>query len=265
LPVLQAYLTQTATWASPARRSRLAANLQSARPIRRLQLAWISMHSHAAPGSRILALRSRKNMVARQRTCRQEAVMPPFDEYRRQRTMLLTTRKRDGTTVGTPVNVAVGWDGRAYFRTWSETGKVKRMRNYPQVWIAPCPPAARPPVPSNRRPHCHFPDPKLPRRLRRSPRNTRYCKGSWFRLFTASPRRPPSTMSFCPPRLRERPLGNQPTERTRAGRRRTIRTCRWQRATLGTNLPDSRIVGGILIVAMPTSCIAALVSSRCRL
>ena len=64
--------------------------------------------------------------------------MPPFEEYRRQRTMLLTTRKRDGTTVGTPVSVAVGRDGRTYFRTWSGTGKVKRMRNYPQVWIAPC-------------------------------------------------------------------------------------------------------------------------------
>jgi len=64
--------------------------------------------------------------------------MPAFDEYRRQRTVLLTTRKRDGATVGTPVNVAVGPDGRAYFRTWSATGKVKRIRNYPQVWIAPC-------------------------------------------------------------------------------------------------------------------------------
>jgi uncharacterized protein len=77
-------------------------------------------------------------MMARQRVDGQEAAMSAFDEYRRQRTMLLTTRKRDGATVGTPVNVAVGRDGRAYFRTWSATGKVKRMRNYPQVWIAPC-------------------------------------------------------------------------------------------------------------------------------
>jgi uncharacterized protein len=77
-------------------------------------------------------------MMARQRTYGQEATMPAFDEYRRQRTVLLTTRKRDGATVGTPVNVAVGPDGRAYFRTWSATGKVKRIRNYPQVWIAPC-------------------------------------------------------------------------------------------------------------------------------
>jgi len=64
--------------------------------------------------------------------------MHEFDEYRRQRTVLLTTRKRDGTTVGTPVHIALGPDGRAYFRTWSSSGKARRMRNFPQVWIAPC-------------------------------------------------------------------------------------------------------------------------------
>jgi uncharacterized protein len=69
---------------------------------------------------------------------RQEVTMPAFDEYRRQRTVLLTTRKRDGATVGTPVSIALGPDGRAYFRTWSAAGKAKRMRNFPQVWIAPC-------------------------------------------------------------------------------------------------------------------------------
>jgi PPOX class probable F420-dependent enzyme len=67
-----------------------------------------------------------------------EGTMAAFDEYRKQRTVLLTTSKRDGTTVGTPVNVALGPDGRAYFRTWSATGKAKRMRNFPQVRIAPC-------------------------------------------------------------------------------------------------------------------------------
>jgi PPOX class probable F420-dependent enzyme len=64
--------------------------------------------------------------------------MNAFDDYRGQRTMLLTTRKRDGTTVGTPVHIALGPDGSAYFRTWSATGKARRMRNFPQVWIAPC-------------------------------------------------------------------------------------------------------------------------------
>ena len=76
--------------------------------------------------------------------------MTAFDEYRKQRTVLLTTRKRDGTTVGTPVNVAVGRDGRAYFRTWSATGKVKRMRNFPQVWVAPCTARGKPTGPQQR-------------------------------------------------------------------------------------------------------------------
>ncbi len=66
------------------------------------------------------------------------AGMHEFDDYRRQRTALLTTRKRDGATVGTPVHIALGPDGRAYYRTWSSSGKAKRMRNFPQVWIAPC-------------------------------------------------------------------------------------------------------------------------------
>jgi uncharacterized protein len=66
------------------------------------------------------------------------SIMNEFDEYRRQRTVLLTTRKRDGTTVSTPVHIALGPDGRAYFRTWSSAGKAKRMRNFPQAWIAPC-------------------------------------------------------------------------------------------------------------------------------
>jgi PPOX class probable F420-dependent enzyme len=64
--------------------------------------------------------------------------MQEFDEFRRQRNVLLTTRKRDGTAVSTPVHIALGPDGRAYFRTWSTAGKAKRMRNFPQVWIAPC-------------------------------------------------------------------------------------------------------------------------------
>src|SRR5215469_18063694 len=66
------------------------------------------------------------------------SVIHEFDEYRRQRTVLLTTRRRDGTTVGTPVHIALGPDGRAYIRTWFSSGKAKRMRNFSQVWIAPC-------------------------------------------------------------------------------------------------------------------------------
>ena len=54
----------------------------------------------------------------------------------RQRAVLLTTYRRDGTPVGTAVNIAVDGD-RAFVRTPHRTGKVKRLRNNPNVEIAP--------------------------------------------------------------------------------------------------------------------------------
>ena len=58
------------------------------------------------------------------------------DELRDQKTILLTTYRRDGSPVGTPVNVAVA-DGRAYIRTWASSGKAKRMARQPKVTVAP--------------------------------------------------------------------------------------------------------------------------------
>ena len=52
------------------------------------------------------------------------------------KTMLLQTRKRDGSWVPTAVNVVVDGD-RAYFRTWDASGKYKRLRNFPEVRLAP--------------------------------------------------------------------------------------------------------------------------------
>lgn len=54
----------------------------------------------------------------------------------RQRAVLLTTYRRDGTPVGTAVNIAVEGD-RAFFRTPHKTGKVKRLRNNANVEVAP--------------------------------------------------------------------------------------------------------------------------------
>ena len=51
--------------------------------------------------------------------------------------MLLRTRKRNGSWVDTPVNVAVDGD-RAYFGTPANSAKVKRLSNFPDVQIAPC-------------------------------------------------------------------------------------------------------------------------------
>jgi hypothetical protein len=62
--------------------------------------------------------------------------MTVLDTLGRQRTVLLETRKRDGTWVGTPVSIVVA-DGRAFFRTYDAAGKAKRLRNFPEVRVAP--------------------------------------------------------------------------------------------------------------------------------
>lgn len=50
----------------------------------------------------------------------------------------LTTFRRDGTPVGTPVHLVAAPDGqRGYFRTWHTTGKAKRMRRNSRVELAP--------------------------------------------------------------------------------------------------------------------------------
>ena len=51
----------------------------------------------------------------------------------------LTTFRRDGTAVATPVHVAAEpADGDvAYFRTWNTTGKAKRLRHTSAVLVAP--------------------------------------------------------------------------------------------------------------------------------
>lgn len=55
----------------------------------------------------------------------------------RARTVLLETRKRDGTWVATPVSLAHA-GGRLYFRTYDQSGKAKRIRNFPGVRVTPC-------------------------------------------------------------------------------------------------------------------------------
>jgi uncharacterized protein len=61
---------------------------------------------------------------------------PALEPFTRQRTALLTTYRRNGTPVGTPVHIAVHGD-RAFFRTWDTTGKMKRIRSNRVVEIAP--------------------------------------------------------------------------------------------------------------------------------
>ena len=61
---------------------------------------------------------------------------PALEPLVRQGTILLTTYRRDGTPVGTPVHVAVEGD-RAFVRTWDTTGKLKRIRRNPGVEVRP--------------------------------------------------------------------------------------------------------------------------------
>jgi uncharacterized protein len=62
---------------------------------------------------------------------------------REQWAVLLKTRKRDGSWVATPVNLVVE-GGRAYFGTPAGSGKVKRLRNFDAVELAPCTPRGKP-------------------------------------------------------------------------------------------------------------------------
>jgi PPOX class probable F420-dependent enzyme len=49
---------------------------------------------------------------------------------RQTKTILLTTFRRNGTPVATPVSIAFDGD-RAFFRTWNTAHKAKRLRNNP--------------------------------------------------------------------------------------------------------------------------------------
>jgi uncharacterized protein len=71
------------------------------------------------------------------RTDRKESEMSELEELGRQRAILLETRKRDGTWVGTAVSVVVE-NGRAFFKSYDASGKAKRLRNFSEVRVAPC-------------------------------------------------------------------------------------------------------------------------------
>ena len=72
------------------------------------------------------------------------SALEPFVD---QNTVLLTTYRRDGTGVGTPVHIAVDGD-RAYIRTWDTAWKLRRIRNNPEVEVAPSTVGGRPTGPA---------------------------------------------------------------------------------------------------------------------
>lgn len=68
-----------------------------------------------------------------------DRVQHPFEVLEGHQYMSLTTFRKSGEAVPTPVWFAlVG--GRVYVFTGLHSGKVKRIRNYPEVEIAPCGP-----------------------------------------------------------------------------------------------------------------------------
>jgi PPOX class probable F420-dependent enzyme len=60
-----------------------------------------------------------------------------FDPLEGSKTALLTTFRRGGEAVGTPLSIAVA-GGKAYFVTASDSGKAKRLAHTPKVTLAPC-------------------------------------------------------------------------------------------------------------------------------
>ena len=65
-----------------------------------------------------------------------ETESPTFAALQTSNVALLTTFRRNGQGVETPVGIKVT-EGKAYFTTWSTTGKVKRLARNQHVTLAP--------------------------------------------------------------------------------------------------------------------------------
>jgi PPOX class probable F420-dependent enzyme len=75
--------------------------------------------------------------------------IPSFRDLEQADIVLLTSFRRDGTPVGTPVHLAVQ-GGRGYVRTYDAAGKYKRIRRNPLVEIAPATVTGKPLGPARR-------------------------------------------------------------------------------------------------------------------
>jgi uncharacterized protein len=60
-----------------------------------------------------------------------------FGPLESSKTALLTTFRRGGEAVATPLSIALA-DGKAYFVTAFDSGKAKRLAHTPRVTLAPC-------------------------------------------------------------------------------------------------------------------------------
>lgn len=71
------------------------------------------------------------------------ATIAALEPFVRQKTVVLTSFRKDGTPVGVPVSIAVEGD-HAFIRSPEKGWKVKRMRNNPLVEVAPSTARGRP-------------------------------------------------------------------------------------------------------------------------
>ncbi|MEV6235298.1 PPOX class F420-dependent oxidoreductase [Lentzea sp. NPDC051838] len=71
--------------------------------------------------------------------------MTTLDQLAKSSNVSLTTFRKDGTPVATPVGGVVA-DGTLYILSYANTGKLKRLRNNPKVIVAPCDSAGRIPA-----------------------------------------------------------------------------------------------------------------------
>ena len=62
--------------------------------------------------------------------------MSTLSSLKNTKTIVLTTYKRDGNPVDTPVSIAFDGD-RAFFRSYDKAWKTKRLRRNPDVRVAP--------------------------------------------------------------------------------------------------------------------------------
>lgn len=77
------------------------------------------------------------------------AATPELEPFVRQKTALLVSYRRDGTPVGTPLSVAVDGD-HAFVRSYERAWKTRRIRNRPEVELAPSTMRGRPTGPAIR-------------------------------------------------------------------------------------------------------------------
>jgi PPOX class probable F420-dependent enzyme len=64
------------------------------------------------------------------------AASPALAAFARQKTVLLTTYRRDGTPVGVPVSIAVAGD-HAYLRSFEKAWKTRRLARNPDAIVTP--------------------------------------------------------------------------------------------------------------------------------